>query len=178
MGNKEAYAEIYENHFDDLFDYGEKIIDNADLIEDAIHDLFTDLWKSKENLGEPKSLKGYLLSAIRRVIFRKIKKERRYTYPTDGAYFDEYLLENSCEEKLISKQMKAAHHESLKQALKELTSRQKEAIYLRFYHNLDGAEVASVMNISLEAVYNHISKGIGRLKDTLRDPANPPQIPG
>ena len=173
LGNKEAYAKIYENHFDALYDYCERIINKPDLIEDCIHDLFASLWKNKENLVVPQSIRGYLLSAIRRIIFRKLKKERKYTYLTNYCFFEEILFESSGEEKIIDKQIKVHNYQSLKKALKQLTNRQKEAIHLRFYHNLDYAEVASVMNITLEAVYNHISKGIGRLKETFKNSVTP-----
>lgn len=169
LGDKEAFSRIYEGYFDALYDYCEKIVDKPDLIEDCIHDLFTGLWKNKENLVVPDSIKGYLLSAIRRIIFRKLKKERKYTYLTNYCFFEGVLFESSGEEKTINNQIKAYHHQSLTKALKKLTNRQKEAIHLRFYHNLDYPDVASVMNITLEAVYNHISKGIGALKKTFKN---------
>ena len=172
-GDEEAYARIYEDHFDALYDYCEKITRKSDLIEDCIHDLFISLWKNKENLVVPQSIRAYLLSAIRRIIFRKIKKERKYTHLTNFCFFEEALFESSREDKIINKQIKAYNHQSLIKALKQLTNRQKEAIHLRFYHNLDYADVASVMNITLEAVYNHISKGIGKLKETLKHSAIP-----
>ena len=173
IGNKEAYAKIYDKYFDPLYDYCEKIIDKPDLIEDCIQDLFTDLWKNKENLAVPDSIKAYLLSAIRRIMFRKLKKERKYTYLTNYGFFEGILFEGSGEEKIINNQIKAQNHQSLKKALKKLTNRQKEAIHLRFYHNLDYSDVASVMNITSEAVYNHISKGIGALKKIFKNPTSP-----
>ena len=170
-GDKGAYARIYELHFDPLYDYCERIINKPDLIQDCIHDLFTSLWKNKESLGMPQSVRAYLLSSVRRIVFRRLKREKRYTCLTNFCFFEETLFESSGEEKIIHKQIRASNHDNLIKALRKLTNRQQEAIHLRFYHNLDYAHVASVMNITPEAVYNHISKAIGKLKRTFEESA-------
>ncbi|MDN5213770.1 sigma-70 family RNA polymerase sigma factor [Fulvivirgaceae bacterium BMA12] len=168
LGSKEAYAKIYEEHLDALYDYGMHILNNPGFIEDCIHDLYVGLWKNKENLGNPESVKGYLLTSMRRIIFRKVKKERKYTSLPDNSFMPEGLPEIGGEDNLTKNSINTGNQLRLKRALTALTKRQREAIYLRFYHNLDSAEVASVMSISLEGVYNHISKGVGRLKDLLK----------
>ena len=52
----------------------------------------------------------------------------------------------------------------LLRALNELTPRQKEAIYLRFTKELDYNATADIMDISVEACRNLISKAISTLK--------------
>jgi len=48
-----------------------------------------------------------------------------------------------------------------------LTRRQREAIYLRFYQNLSYDEIAKLMTMKVESVYNVISKAISLLKNTI-----------
>jgi RNA polymerase sigma factor (sigma-70 family) len=52
-------------------------------------------------------------------------------------------------------------------ALRTLTKRQQEAIYLKFYSNLSYKEVASIMSISVDSIYNLISKAIDSLQHEL-----------
>jgi RNA polymerase sigma factor (sigma-70 family) len=52
-------------------------------------------------------------------------------------------------------------------ALQKLTSRQREAIVLRYYADFSEAEVAAVMGISCGAVKSHTARGIAALRAEL-----------
>ena len=43
-GDKNALASIYSDHFDKLYNYGCRISKDAGIVEDAIQDLFIELW--------------------------------------------------------------------------------------------------------------------------------------
>jgi DNA-directed RNA polymerase specialized sigma24 family protein len=75
-GNKQAFAILYRRYFKVLFQYGIKMAEDKDLVKDCIHDLFIDLWKNKENLTAPKSVKAYLLSAIQHKLIRQLTRVR------------------------------------------------------------------------------------------------------
>lgn len=77
-GSKEAYAEIYEKNIHPLLNYGLKISSDNALVEDSIHDLFIDLWKSREKLSSTSSVRFYLFKALRYKICRN-KKNLRYS---------------------------------------------------------------------------------------------------
>jgi RNA polymerase sigma factor (sigma-70 family) len=51
-----------------------------------------------------------------------------------------------------------------------LTKRQQEAIYLKFYSNLSYKEVAAIMSISVDSIYNLISKAIDSLQHEIKVP--------
>ena len=50
-GSLTAYKLIYEKHIDLLFNYGNKITQHKELVEDCMQDLFVDLWIKKSKLG-------------------------------------------------------------------------------------------------------------------------------
>jgi RNA polymerase sigma factor (sigma-70 family) len=57
--------------------------------------------------------------------------------------------------------------------LNQLPDRQKEVIYLIYYHQLDHSEVAELMNINRQSVYNLLSESIRKIKEFWQD-APPP----
>lgn len=93
-----------------------------------------------------------------------MKKENRYDLT--GEMTDDYPFEVvwSAEHELIAGEESDLRSSFLLKALKELTPRQKEAVYLRFTKELDYAIIAEIMNISVEACRNLISKAISNIR--------------
>jgi RNA polymerase sigma-70 factor (ECF subfamily) len=168
QGSEEAYAQIYENYFFALYNYGIKIIRNKELVKDCIQDLFINLWRTKENLGEVAIIKPYLYKSLRRDLVRKLHGEEHSVSLQSGQghqYDFEMVL--SHEVRLIESQIEKEQKEFLIKELNTLTKRQKEVIFLKFYENLSYHEIATVMSISVDAVYNLLSLALGVLKKNM-----------
>jgi RNA polymerase sigma factor (sigma-70 family) len=55
----------------------------------------------------------------------------------------------------------------VQEGLKALTSRQKEAIFLRFYEGLSFEEVATVLHISVKATYKIMARSLESLRNNI-----------
>ena len=51
-GSSEALEHIYRTYAKDLFNFGMKIKANSSLVEDAIQELFVELWSSPKKSGQ------------------------------------------------------------------------------------------------------------------------------
>ena len=163
-GDNSAVSFIYREYFPVLYRYGLKFSADTFLIEDTIQDLFADLIKNRETLGDTDNILFFLLKSFRRKMLRKMKRENRYDLT--GEMTDDYPFEVvwSAEHELIAGEESDLRSSFLLKALKELTPRQKEAVYLRFTKELDYAIIAEIMNISIEACRNLISKAISNIR--------------
>ncbi|CAN5525972.1 RNA polymerase sigma-70 factor [soil metagenome] len=162
-GDKDAYSFIYKKYFEIIFRYGRKINPDRDLVKDSIHDLFVELWKNKDRLGEPTSIKNYLLKSIRRKLYRISSKSKFFTQLENIENYQKNFI-SSHEAFLIDKQSKQDLKEKLFNALNKLTKRQKEAVYLIFYEKLSYQEVSSIMSLKVRTVYNVVFNAIKVLK--------------
>jgi RNA polymerase sigma factor (sigma-70 family) len=163
-GSESSYALIYRHFFFPLYHYGLKICYDKEIVKDCLQDLFVDIWKNKENLSDTDSIKYYLFTALKRRLIDCFAKSGKVLY---GANFDAVLeseAEFSVEQQLICDQVSEEQKKSILIALNRLTERQKEAIVLKFYDNLPSEEIASQMAISVEAVYNIVSKALGKMR--------------
>jgi RNA polymerase sigma factor (sigma-70 family) len=161
-GDKQAFAVLYQRYFKMLFQYGIKIAEDRDLVKDCIQDLFIDIWKNKENLTHPKSVKAYLLSAIQHKLMRQLTRVRsRQNEITRMAM---PIIVDCREDQMIEDQTNLEQTYIVGKALGALTKRQQQAVYLKFYSNLSYTEVAEVMSISVDSIYNLISKAIDSLQ--------------
>lgn len=163
-GDQKAASFIYRKYFPVLYRYGLKFTPNTSLIEDTIQDLFAELIKNYKTVGVTDNILFYLLKSFRRKLFRK--REDAHRYDLVGIMAEDYLFEVtwSVEQTFIRDEENERRSAILIKALGELTSRQKEAIYLRFTKELDYAVIAEIMNISIEACRNLISKAIANLR--------------
>lgn len=168
-GDEQAYSYIYTAYFKKLFSFGLKIKPDPGLVKDCIQELFIKLWRLKENLGQPVSLKHYLYQSLRRTIFKEIAKQQ---YKLQVDLKDDYHFEVvlAYDLQLINLQISEARQKQLEQALKKLTKRQRDAIHLKFYGKLSYEEIAEVMEVQVKSVYNLISKALELLyQDMNRD---------
>ncbi|WAC15042.1 RNA polymerase sigma factor [Dyadobacter pollutisoli] len=78
-GDEAAFEEIYQVHVDNLYSYGVHIVANTWLVQEAIQDLFADLWRSRNTLSDTTSIKYYLFRALRRRLHRMIRSEQTFT---------------------------------------------------------------------------------------------------
>lgn len=163
QGNKEALAKLFERHYAQLFRYAYKIHSDREAINDLIQDLFLEMWHQRE----PKpvlSIKGYLLQSIRYKLIRLIQS----TTNTQSISEQEQPFEISAEDLRIQTEKDAELNRRLANALIQLSPRQREIVYLRFYHSLSYREICAVLSIDYQIARNHLHQGIKRLRDILK----------
>ena len=166
-GDKDAFTTIYHRYFKLLVQNCFRISADKDFIEDCVHDLFTEMWKNKQNLGFPQSVKAYLISSIQRKVIRQLKKTRLVSQLKEIDELNGLQVDYSAERKIIAEQTRAEQQNTLFKAMNALTKRQKEAVYLKFYANLSYPEIAGKMAISTDSIYNLVSKAIDNMQEEL-----------
>lgn len=164
-GDRAAFSTIYRHYIQPLYNYGMKVAEDSDLVEDAIQELFIYLWKTRENLGETDSIKFYLFKSLRRRIITSQEESLRQAKKKISVGQGQESATYSHEQFLVSRQLEEDQHRQLHLSLQGLTKRQREAITLRFYDNLSFQEVAQVMSLNIKSTYNLVSKALDALKE-------------
>ena len=165
-GNREAYAQIYQLYFTNLYEYGLRLASEKDLVMDSIHDLFVKIWTKRNDLGVVENLKAYLLVSLRRILNNKLQsgKKTRSVNPEDDLFFE---LRFSTESQYFKKLEETDRRQRLLQAMDQLSPRQKEMIYLRYFEELGYDEIASVMDITIKGAYKLSARSLESLRDML-----------
>ena len=163
-GNPKALEEIYSGEVTHLLRYGNKFSNDAQLVEDCIHDLFIELWKNREGLSATDSIRRYLLVAIRRKIIRRIEQQKKRLSNEEPQEYH-FEAEISVDMEIIQEETNAAQLKELKSALEGLSSRQKEVIYLKYFTGMDYEAIGAIMDINYQSVRNLVSKALKSLKE-------------
>ena len=160
-GDQASFALIYQKFFPCLYSYGLKTGAGQEIVEDAIQDLFVYLWNHRTNLSDTNAIRYYLWTALRRRIVQATNALPD-TLLSDS--IETVGFEKSTEAAIITEETSKEKKEHLLSAMRALSKRQREAVDLKFYHNLKNEEIAQRMSIKVEAVYNLISKSLVVLK--------------
>lgn len=120
----------------------------------------------KERLAEVVFIKPYLFTSLRNRIFRQLRNDKKVTALTETIEFN-FDIDFSPEEMIIKKQDKEKVATLLNNYINQLSSRQKEAIYLRFYENLSYGAISTIMNITVPYLYLLIHKSVARLREMM-----------
>ena len=164
-GNRDALGILFRRHYSDLFKYGSKICTDIEILEDCIQELFIELWQSK-NAPPSISVKAYLLKAIKYKLLKALHKRSNIRLQADMP--ENMLFEISHETFIIDKQEHAEKTARVINALEQLSARQKEIIYLKFYQNLNYEEVSDIMNINYQVARNLLSAAIKTMKKIMQ----------
>lgn len=147
-GDRRAFEIIYEEYVDALYSYGSRITHRRALLEDAIQDLFIDVYSYGWQLRNAGSLEFYLYKSLKRIIIRKLKDDCRFTHPDSLAeHFD---LKFSLEESLTEEPDEYTIR--LREELKQLDSRKRELLFLKFNSGLTYAEIGELLDCKSDTV--------------------------
>ncbi len=166
-GNKQALSEVFLQNYDHLYNYGRKIYNDEHIVEDAIQDVFTTIWQTRERLGTVSSIKAYLIVSLRRRLLRMLEKERaaepvgmEWQKITPEIRFD-------VQEVVLGEGDDEVRHQALTEVLNRLPAQKKEVIYLYFYNGMDYEEISLIMNLHIQTVRNYMSMALARAKDII-----------
>ena len=163
QGDRESLGLLFRKYYEPLFRYGSKLTDNAPLLEDCIQELFTELWLSKSN-PEIRSVKAYLFKSLKYKLYRVLQQKTAVSLQEDR---DDGLFELSHVDFLVHVEEEKEKTARVLKAMEQLSSRQKEIIYLKFYQELSYEEVSDVMNINYQVARNLLYQAVKALREML-----------
>ncbi len=161
----QLHSSIFKYHFDSLFNYGIKICGDEELVKDCIQELFFRMWKNNIDFSTVTYLKAYLFKGLRRQILNSL--ELKYNR-LDRTEIEDYIsLEFSPEDYFIKNQDEEELRSQILHALNNLPLKQREAIYLRYFEELEYDEIAEIMHINHQSVKNNVHRGLDTLRNSM-----------
>jgi len=171
-GDHLALDAIVKRHYNLLYQYGCKFTRDAGLVKDCIQDMFLYLWHKKNAINETASVEHYLMKALRRRLERALAKSGS----TEGIGFLEFKDTTATpDDQLIQQEQKTVLADKIKKCILQLSKRQQEIIYLRFYLNASAAEIADIMQLNRQSVYNLLNDALNKLRQNTGVYFNPTQ---
>lgn len=163
-GDSQALETIYKLHAKALYRYGMRFASHTEQVNDSLHDVFVELWQKRLQLTpEINNIRFYLLKSLRNRLLRAFETHKR-TVLTDDISSYQFDAEQSLDDVFIQNETDEQLKSDLAHAISRLSTRQREALYLRFNQNLSYEEIAQIMSVEQQSAYNLIFRAIESLR--------------
>lgn len=163
-------ASTYNEYLDTLYSYALHLGFDEQTAMDAIHDVFYKFCTQHSSLNEIHNLKSYLFRSLRNrlIDMKRTNREDTALLSTQDETQEvlPFQLHVTIEDELIMEEDAEEIRQKVENVLNRLTDRQREIVYLRYIREQSYEEIAEIMQISVAACRNLISKSITRLKDS------------
>ncbi|TAE30800.1 MAG: sigma-70 family RNA polymerase sigma factor [Cytophagales bacterium] len=162
LGDRVAFGQFVENQYNRLYDYGHRFTRDSDLVRDCIQDLFLSLWEKRDRLPDVQSSQAYALTALRNGILKTVTRQPEQ-FALDGV---SALLpsEPAPDEQWMEDETTQTNSTRLQRLLAQLTDRQREVLYLKFYQNLPHETIADLLSMERQSVANLLHRALKELK--------------
>ena len=165
LGDKRAFAELYEMSKSKLFAVSLRIVRERHLAEEVLQDSFVNIWNHAADYATAKSAPFTWMTAI--VRNRSLDIVRRGGWEVHdeddrmaGRLEDPGLLP-------FDAMVQARDAHAIQRCMGELDEDQRQSISLAFFQGLSHSELADHLRKPLGTIKTHIRRGLMRLKDCL-----------
>lgn len=164
-GDQACFTDIFDRYHTTLYNYGCKLSQNTALVEDAVQDVFIDIWRMRSNLTESiTSVKFYLYRALRRRIHVHSTKHPVSQEITSLSDHEMPATLSNYETSRIETEKNTLIKSRIQLLLAQLPDRQLEALTLRYFDDFSIPEIAEIMGVNDKSVRNFIYKALTTLR--------------
>ncbi len=162
-GDKTAVQECLRTYGGLVWSLARRMSPNLDDAEDAVQEIFVDIWKNADKFDETKSSETTFIAMIaRRRLIDRIRKVNRS--PKSDS-IEDMLVEpqNRFDESMqVSIEAKQAA-----KALETLRPEQRQVLQLSIYHGYSHQEISDALQMPIGTVKTHARRGIIQVREVL-----------
>jgi RNA polymerase sigma factor (sigma-70 family) len=167
--NELAFSILYKKYTPRLYNYGMHTCHDHDLVMDCLQELFASIWDKRKALSVVHSVSSYLFKSFRRLLMKKLTWRKRFLLSIETQQERSFEISLPTEYAIEKEELEVEQSEKLRRCLTNLTKRQREAIFLKFYNGLNYSDIASIMELQVDSVYNIIAKALDSLKQKMKN---------
>ncbi|MDP2335083.1 MAG: RNA polymerase sigma-70 factor [Bacteroidota bacterium] len=166
-GDEQAFQALFLKHYSAMCHFAGQFLNNSELAEETVQDMFVKIWEKRESLNIETSVKHYFFRSVRNHCLNQIQHEKiKKQYASkilQSSHQDidpgQYYLEVD----LIQK---------IEKSIDSLPPKRKEIFRLSREQGLKYTEIAGKLNISVKTVEAQMGLALKHLRTELKDFSN------
>lgn len=160
--DKLSFERIYRQHWSSLYSYAFNVLQENELCEDIVQEVFMDLWRRRQDV-HISDLRSYLRQSVKYQIFSHFR-ESRYKKQL-LMEFDLVHTECGIDESFEAQELEA----QIKDAISQLPKRRRIVFDMSRNEGLSNKEISKKLDISLQTVKNQISESLRFIRKSLNN---------
>ena len=156
--SRQEFEHLFKDNYPHMYRMAFSMVENADDAKDAVHQVFTQMWRGKPQVAR-ESVRGYLLAATRNQCLHLLHTRQLQRQMEDELRQDMALSESGERQELL---------QQLQQVIEDnLTEQDRRVLSLHYEEDLTYSETAKVLGISASAVNKHITRSLAKIRKNL-----------
>ena len=155
-GDEKAFRKLFYMYSDQLFIWAKQILQNREAAEDIVQDFFVGFWEKREILTVKTSFSAYAYKSIYNASNKYLRDNERFVYGYDVVVD---LIDDDVEEEDVNELLQL-----LQKAIDELPERCRKIFVMVTIERKKYAEVANLLDISVNTVKVQVSKAFRIIK--------------
>ena len=159
-GNADAFGELYELYYKEMYCYACYVTGNESLAQDAVSDAVVSAFQQIKSLKNAKAFKGWLFrilcAACKRHYTENEKKKNLVYLDDENGGYEEPAGFESVELSV-----------ELRRALEELSCEEREIVLLSVLGNYKSHEIASILDCPSSTVRSKLKRSLKKLRESL-----------
>lgn len=161
-GDAEAFGELYELYYKEMYCYACCVTGNETLAQDAVSDAVLSAFRQIGSLKNESAFKGWLFTILRASCNKQYNKGEA---AKSLIYIDD---ENSTATELPSESNLELSVE-LHQALEAVSAEEKEIVLLSTLGNYRSHEIAEILGVNASTVRSKLKRALKKMREYLND---------
>ena len=160
-GDIRTFEDLFRKHYTSLCMYSFSITGRKDISEEVVQDVFYNIWKERENIQTPSSLKNYLFGAVKNHSLRyhnNLALQKRHS---------EYVQSNTNHDADMSPQELLEYKELenvVNNIIKKMPERRMKIFMMHRIDKKKYTEIANAYSVSVKTVEAELSKAYKTLR--------------
>ncbi len=156
--SRQEFEHLFKDNYPHMYRMAFSMVENADDAKDAVHQVFTQMWRGKPQVAR-ESVRGYLLAATRNQCLHQLRTRQLQRQMEEELRQDMALNESEERQELL---------QQLQQVIEDnLTEQDRRVLSLHYEEDMTYSETAKVLGISASAVNKHITRSLAKIRKNL-----------
>jgi len=159
---------LFQSQYWPLVRLATLLVDDVESAEDVVQEAYLSLYRRQHTLRDPTKTVDYLRSSVLNLARSQLRRRiagRRRQRELERLELRKPARQQSAEETTLLD----LRQRELAGALRQLSSRQREVVVLRYYLDLSDGEIARTLDLSIGSVKQHLFRAIRALRRVVED---------
>lgn len=151
---------LYKQHYTRLVGFAYQYVEDSDISEDIVQDVFTNIWNQADRIEIRTNIKSYLFGAVRNASLNHLKHEKIVAaHAKENVSFEAGEHKDFLEMEELEKKIEAA--------LELLPEKRREIFEMSKLEGKKYHEIAAELDISVKTVETQMSRALKVLREVL-----------
>jgi RNA polymerase sigma-70 factor, ECF subfamily len=147
---------LFERYFAALCSFSSKFTRTVNLAEEAVSDVFLNVWLKREKIEIKTNLKTYLYAAVRNQSLNYVKKNKEYLVKLEIADREENISDLNADRFIQYKEL----NEDIDSLIRQLPEKRQMVFRMNRLDGLSYKEIAEILSISVNTVQNQMVQAV------------------